>query len=437
MLIDRSARLWAMRGDDAFAGEVVAQREARGAFGAGEPLEGSDFARVVDGTAVIPVRGALLRSMSRFFFSYEEIARDLRLAQDDPGVTGIVLDIDSPGGMVAGVEDLANEIRGSSKPVAAFVGGTCASAAYFIAAAAGDITAGSGAIVGSVGTVIEYVDVEPVLERMGARIVRVVAAQSPNKRLDPDSAEGRAEMQALVDVSCAAFVSALARFRGVSAETVEGEFGAGLVFPAETALARGMIDARGTFKDVVSGLAARDPDETAATATAPKKEPDMDWDTLTTAAVREHRADIAAEIEAAAHAAGETAAQEQIAAAVAAERDRIMALDDVAIDGYDDLLAAAKADGKTTAADLALQIVKAEKASGGAHLAALREADVAVEPVEPTETVAAGDDPEAAAEAEWNKDAKLRAEFGSKDAFMAYRKASAAGNVRIYAAKSA
>ena len=262
MLVDRSARVWAMRRDDAVAAQALELRTVRDKSGqpmaimAGERLEGSDFARVIDGVAVIPVKGPLMRSFSFWAWSYEEILRDVRLAQDDPGVTAIVLDIDSPGGIAAGCEDAVSAIRESgAKPITAFVGGMAASAAYWIATSAEKIVAGSGAIVGSVGAVIEYVDMEPYFEKIGARIVRVVSEQSPNKRLDPDSDAGKAELQALVDATCAGFVATVAKNRNVSVETVIAEFGQGLVFDGAEAIRRGMADGRSTLEDLIAGLA--------------------------------------------------------------------------------------------------------------------------------------------------------------------------------------
>ncbi|MDN5786918.1 hypothetical protein, partial [Pseudorhodobacter sp.] len=99
------------------------------------------------------------------------------------------------------------------------------------------------------------------------------------------------------------------------------------------------------------------------------------------------------------------------------------------------LVADAKADGKTTPAELALQIVKADKASGANLLAARLAADAAagVAPVvlQTTVTLDAASDDETA-KAEWDKDAKLRAEFGGKfDTYLAYAKATKSGRAKI------
>lgn len=465
MQVDRSGRIWAMRPDEMMIAQAVRGREAlRGATamsGPGDVLDGSDFARVHDGVAVIPVRGLLMRQMSWFFWSYEEIARDVALAQASDEVRAIVLDIDSGGGLVAGADDCARAIRASGpKPVAAFVGGVAASAAYYLASAAERITVGSGALVGSIGTVIEYIDVEPMMEAMGARIVRVVAEQSPNKRLDPASAEGKAELQALVDASGREFVETVAEMRGLSADQVLDRFGQGLVFDGDEALTRGMVDGRGTLAGMVAeiaerdaqpvggvigragkqtgaGLAARTNDNAGAATAA--KETSMNWEDLTMAQLREHRADLVEGIESAARTAATTETEAAVTAGVDAalttERTRVAAIDEIARPGAEALVAQAKAEG-WDAGQLALEMVKADKAAGAGFVADLAEADAgaAVAAVKPatTEGAGAGATAEEKAEADWDRNADLRAEFGGdKASYLAFVKAEAGGRVRI------
>ncbi len=439
MLADRSGRVWAMRGDVFEASQALQLRAdwREGgepvALGPGALLEGSDFARVIDGVAVIQVRGPLMRAFSFWAWSYEEVGRDLALALADKTVKSIVLNIDSPGGMVAGCADLAASIRAArqQKPVVAFVGGMAASAAYWLASSCESISVGSGAILGSIGAVIEFVDIEPMLEKMGARMIRVVSAQSPNKRLDPESPEAQAEMQALVNASGAEFLADVARGRGVGEDEVLARFGQGLIFDGMAAIERGMADARTTLEGMIAELAGRDQNWNAAPA-AVAKETHMDWANLTLAALQEHRADLVAEAtRIAVEAARTTAATE----AAAAERARIIGLDEIAVAGHEKMVAAAKADGKTTPAELALQIVRADKAAGVDYLAGRAAADeaVAVAPAKPQGTAVDENAPlDQRAKAKWDSDPALRAEFGdSFDAYLAFEKANTQGAARI------
>jgi hypothetical protein len=202
------------------------------------------------------------------------------------------------------------------------------------------------------------------------------------------------------------------------------------MFDGGEAIRRGMADRRGTLDEMIAEMAGRNIPGNAAPAAAAKEKP-MDWASITLAALREHRADLVTGLESAAEAAGRTAG-------AAAERDRILALDEIAMSGHEALVAAAKKDGKTTAEGLALQILKADKAAGTSHLAGRAEGDAAtaVTPVTPLKPAAKAADAslpiEARARAAWDASADLQAEFGgSFDAFLAFEKANAAGTARI------
>ena len=182
-----------------------------------------------------------------------------------------------------------------------------------------------------------------------------------------------------------------------------------------------------------AGLAAR---KTEAADPAPAaKETPMDWDSITTASLREHRADIASDIEASAKASADADQKAAVQTAVETERARIAAIDEIAMAGHEDLVKAAKADGRS-AEQVALDMVKADKAAGASHLAGLRSADAAAAvPAMPTSeasTTSTNLSSEDQAEAQWDKDAALRSEFGGdKGAYLAFVKAEASGLARI------
>jgi hypothetical protein len=119
-----------------------------------------------------------------------------------------------------------------------------------------------------------------------------------------------------------------------------------------------------------------------------------------------------------------------------AERERLLALDEAAIAGHEDLLAKVKSDPTMTAEKLALEIVKAEKANGSKYLASLKTAEAAMPPVAPsvpTATAPIGATPQERAENEWNAKAETRKEFGGdKDAFIAYAVAQENGQIKQF-----
>ena len=110
----------------------------------------------------------------------------------------------------------------------------------------------------------------------------------------------------------------------------------------------------------------------------------MDYSKITAADLREHRADLVAELQAAALASAETVDKDAIRAEGAtAERERIAGLEALAMPGTEDLVARFKADG-TQPAQAAIEILKAAKAGGtaqpgaAAHLAGLKQTEHAL-----------------------------------------------------------
>jgi signal peptide peptidase SppA len=448
----RGFDLWAIRREALPAAVNADPRAAMAGRRGGDRLIDGSFARVIDGVAVIPVLGPLMNRMNLFYWSYGEIERDFTAALADERVRGILLDIDSPGGLVAGVDELSSLIRGSrgAKPTVAHVGGLGASAAYYVASAADEVVASRGAVVGSIGTLIRYMDIEGIFVRMGARIVEVVATQSPSKVLDPDSEEGRAEMQSIVDEMADNFIADLAANRGVSPETVLRDYGQGLVFPARQALERGLVDRVAGFNEILAELTGRrteanGPEAVAAPTTS--KDHVMDWLDIDVAGLAQNRPDIVKAIgERAVEAAGagnEKAIAEARREGADGERARILALEEAAPDGYDDLVAAAKADPGQTAETLAVAILKKQKQDGAQHLEQRAKASDELNDLK-SRASATGDAGAAAVpqtedgwKAEWAASEKLRAEYVNAADYIAYRKAEARGGVKILTGRAA
>ncbi|TKZ16012.1 S49 family peptidase [Shimia litoralis] len=135
---------------------------------------------VVDGIAVIEISGVLIHrggwvGQSSGQTSYEGIAAQIDAAAQDPYVHGVALEIDSFGGEVAGVFDLADQIRAlrSKKPVWAFVGEHAFSAGYALASQADRILLPRTGAVGSIGVVVMHTDVSTQLDQDGVRVTLV------------------------------------------------------------------------------------------------------------------------------------------------------------------------------------------------------------------------------------------------------------------------
>lgn len=212
-----------------------------------------------DGVAIVPVVGPLFRYANLFTqisgaTSYEILAQDLNVALESPAIKAIILDIDSPGGEVNGVSELAGMIyqaRGR-KPIVAYASGDAASGAYWIASAADRIVVSETSALGSIGVVGMYRRKD---SKDAASVVEIVSSQSPNKRPDPGTEEGRTRLQARIDAMAQVFITTVARNRNLSPAVVMDNFGGGDVMIGAAAVAVGMADRIGSLERLVAELA--------------------------------------------------------------------------------------------------------------------------------------------------------------------------------------
>jgi HK97 family phage prohead protease len=229
-----------------------------------------------NGVAVIPVYGVIAQRMSMFDdisggTSCEAISKSLKVALADETVGTIVLDIDSPGGTVTGVPELAAEIYAArgKKPIIAVANGMAASAAYWIASAADRIVVTPSGEVGSIGVYTSHQDVSAMLEKEGVKITFIQAGKykTDGNPYEPLSDEAKADIQDGVDKFYGMFTRGVAGGRGVSLETVLSDFGQGRMLLAEDAVAAGMADQIATLDQVLLGFAvAAEADESVVPA---------------------------------------------------------------------------------------------------------------------------------------------------------------------------
>ncbi len=185
-----SARLLVERGDGApsvSAGRLVSTTEFRTrdlpraiskhsastvSFAAARPTQ----------VAVVPVCGIIGKRLSEFEMmcggcDLDEVEQNLAEAMNDPSVASIVMHIDSPGGVVTGVPELAAKIRAWSavKPIYAYSDTLCASAAYWIASACSGIFCAPTADIGSIGVYMALVDESENWKQEGYKLVLIKA----------------------------------------------------------------------------------------------------------------------------------------------------------------------------------------------------------------------------------------------------------------------
>jgi len=216
-----------------------------------------------EGIGVISIHGPIFRHANLMTelcggATTSQLALDLGSALSDRSIRAIVLDIDSPGGEATGIQELAAAVRAGtkSKPIVAYVGGSGASAAYWIASAASEVVIDPTAMLGSIGVVVGYTDTSAQDEAIGLKSIEVVSSQSPRKRLDPMTDEGRGELQTIVDDLAAVFVAKVADNRGVPQSKVLSDFGQGGVLVGKKAVRAGLADRIGSLEGVIGELSA-------------------------------------------------------------------------------------------------------------------------------------------------------------------------------------
>ncbi len=213
--------------------------------------------------AVIPIIGTIIPRYNMFTessgaVSVQRITAQLRQALKDPDVESIIFDVDSPGGQVSNVEELAKEIHQArgTKPITAVANSLAASAAYWIATAADELVVTPSGEVGSIGVLAMHEDISEALANEGIKINLISAGKYKveGNPFEPLDDEARAFIQSRIDDYYDMFVTAVSRNRSVSKSDVKNGFGEGRVVGAKEAVKLGMADRVGTLDETLARL---------------------------------------------------------------------------------------------------------------------------------------------------------------------------------------
>ena len=212
-----------------------------------------------EGIAVIPIHGSLVKrslgmEAASGLTSYGDIAAMLDAALADPQVSGILLDIDSPGGEASGSFELARRVRevAALKPVWAVANDAAYSAAYAIAASAQRLFVTETGGVGSIGVIALHVDQSVKDAKEGYHFTAITAGAHKNDYSphEPLSDAAKTELQGEVDRLYSIFTEHVAAMRGLDMETVRATE-AGLFF-GSNAVAQGLADGVQTLEVTLS-----------------------------------------------------------------------------------------------------------------------------------------------------------------------------------------
>ena len=205
---------------------------------------------------IIHISGIISRHADMFaqFFglgsaAIENIAKDFQLLLDNEEVKSIILDFDTPGGAITGVNELSEIIykaRGV-KPIKAYVTGMACSAGYFLASACDEIIIDEMGQVGSIG-------VMRVVSKQNEKSVIFNSSQSPMKNIEADSELGKAEYQAKVDYLASIFIDKVAKYRGITSDEVINRGNKGGVLVGAVAVTAGLADRLGSMDSLIEEL---------------------------------------------------------------------------------------------------------------------------------------------------------------------------------------
>ena len=204
--------------------------------------------------AWIKVRGVIATDNSSSPFSRPQgagaIAKKIRDAGEDKDVKAIVLDINSPGGTVAAVQNIYSEIlkaKKNGKKVVALFRDVAASGGFYIAMAADKIVAEPGTITGSVGVIMQTSNVEGLFQKIGVKMVPITSGKYKDigSMYRPMTDAEKALLQDMVDDTYTQFFAAVKAGRPEVSEANLTEYTDGRVFTGQRAYNLGFVDKLG------------------------------------------------------------------------------------------------------------------------------------------------------------------------------------------------
>lgn len=281
----------AMFDDDADEARDEARKEPKNilVIGAG-PAAGSvyrmsyytDLSRIPEGSiALVDISGPIMKNGGMCSYGSVEKAEMIQRADNAPNIKGIILNIDSPGGQVAGTTQLADAVKGTKKPVIAMINdGMAASAAMWVASAADEIYVTKKTdMVGSVGVYTTLYDYNAYLEKEGLKVHEIYAPGSEEKNLDyREALKGNYEiLQQELKVIRDEFVNTVTANR--AGKLKSDEWKGGKMFFPKDAQRIGLIDGQKSFDQIVKRM-----DQMIATTSAKSNSNNMAFEKTLVAA---------------------------------------------------------------------------------------------------------------------------------------------------------
>jgi protease-4 len=197
---------------------------------------------------VIELKGVIMDS--------KRILRNLKDAQDDKDIKAVVLRLNSPGGSVAPSQEIYEAVKKFPKPLVVSMGSVAASGAFYIAAGAKKVYANAGTLTGSIGVIMEFMNLKKLydwakVERFSVKTGHFKDSGADYRELAPDERE---YFQNLVMDTLEQFKAAVSQGRKMTAEEVTA-VADGRVFTGVQAKKLKLIDEIGTLEDAIADVA--------------------------------------------------------------------------------------------------------------------------------------------------------------------------------------
>jgi protease-4 len=228
-----------------------------------------------DKIGVIPIKGPIMDS--------GPIVSQLLDFKKDKGIKAIILRIDSPGGGVGPSQEIYREVRKTikTKKVITSMGSMAASGGYYIASATNKIVANPGTLTGSIGVIMEFVQLQELLKKIGVSLEVLKSGEfkdigSPHRKM---SERDKEVIKGLISDVQNQFVSAVARGRSLSKEKVQ-EIADGSILSGAKAKELGLVDVLGNFQDAVDLAKKMTGIKGEVKLVYPKKQASRLWDII-------------------------------------------------------------------------------------------------------------------------------------------------------------
>lgn len=199
--------------------------------------------------AIVPIAGVIVDgsgSPGQNTIGGDDLVDVLDALDENDDVAGVILELNTPGGAVLASTEVSDRVRKMDTPVVAWMRESAASGGYYISSAADRIVAHPATITGSIGVILEYVNLAGLADKVGVEPVIVKSGKlkdmgSPFRDL---TSEERRVLQAMIDEAYGDFVAAVANGRDMSESDVR-TLADGRIYTGRQAKSNGLVDRLG------------------------------------------------------------------------------------------------------------------------------------------------------------------------------------------------